>query len=55
MRLFGEVDAVVRLPFLMHLSLFFAAVASLARERAGQALNGVNRTLVWARLDVYSW
>lgn len=58
-RLFGELEVAVRLPFLMHLAALYAAICALARARPTgedreRGLAIPDRWLVWLGLTVYA-
>lgn len=52
-RLFGEVEAAVRLPFLLHLVAVYGGVLALV-EHGRTQLGAAERWLIWAGLAVYT-
>ncbi len=53
-RLFGEVEAAVRLPFVLHLTALYAAICALARAGRTPGLVAADRWLVWLGLGAYA-
>ncbi len=53
-RLFGEVEAAVRLPFVLHLTALYAAICALARAGRKPGLAAADRWLVWLGLGAYA-
>ncbi|MDH3733627.1 MAG: hypothetical protein OEU54_08835 [Gemmatimonadota bacterium] len=53
-RLFGEVEAAVRLPFVLHLVALYAAICALVRSRRGSVLVARDRWLLWLGLAAYT-
>ncbi len=55
MRLFGEVEAAVRLPFVLHLTALYAALCAVARAGRESGLLAADRWLVWLGLSAYAF